>query len=175
MSVQLFITGGTLDKAYNQQSGELVFTKTHLRDILRQAKCTVEVDLQVIMLKDSLYMTQEDRQSILESCQNSLSQRIIITHGTDTMTETAKLLGSQITHKVVVLLGAMVPYTFSNSDALFNLGCAFSAVQLLPKGVYVTMNGNIFPYYAVEKNKEQGEFFGKSLCFENLCDARLCK
>ncbi len=156
--IRILVTGGTLDKEYNQLNGELVFTKTHLTDILRQAKCTATVSIETVMLKDSLFMADADRELILARAAAAPEDKIIITHGTDTMPETARLIGAANTGKTVVLLGAMIPYSFVNSDALFNLGCAFTAVQLLPPGAYITMNGKVFPWDNVRKNRDKGEF-----------------
>ncbi|MCK9241273.1 asparaginase domain-containing protein [Desulfocurvus sp.] len=156
--IRILVTGGTLDKEYNQLNGELVFTKTHLSDILVQAKCRAEAAIETVMLKDSLFMGDEDRQLILARVLAAPEDKIVITHGTDTMPETARVIGAADTGRTVVLLGAMVPYSFVNSDALFNLGCAFSAVQLLPPGAYITMNGKVFSWDNVRKNRERGEF-----------------
>lgn len=158
MGIRLLITGGTIDKEYNPITGELVFPQTHLPAILEQGRCKVGVEPETVMLKDSLHMNDNDRKQILEKCQSCKEDKIIITHGTDTMVETAQILGKSLKDKTVVLLGAMVPYTINNSDALFNLGCAIAAVQLLPKGVYITMNGKIFSWDNVRKNKNLGEF-----------------
>lgn len=156
--IRILVTGGTLDKEYNQLDGQLVFTKTHLQDILAQAKCTVDVAIETVMLKDSLHMVEEDRQLILDRCLAAPEDKILVTHGTDTMPETARVLARETNGKTIVLLGAMVPYSFVKSDALFNLGCAFTAVQLLETGAYITMNGKVFPSDNVRKNKEKGEF-----------------
>ncbi|WP_462327247.1 asparaginase domain-containing protein [Desulfobaculum sp.] len=156
--IRILVTGGTLDKEYNQLDGELVFTKTHIADILTQAKCTAEVTIETVMLKDSLHMVDADRQSILESIRRCPEDKVIVTHGTDTMPETAAVVGQAITDKTVVFVGAMVPYSFVNSDALFNLGCAFTAVQVLPRGSYITMNGKVFQWDNVRKNRQKGEF-----------------
>lgn len=156
--IRILATGGTLDKEYNQLDGELIFTETHLCEILAQAKCTADVEIETVMLKDSLHFNEEDRQRILARCRAAAESRIIVTHGTDTMDRTAHLLGREVSGKTVVLLGAMVPFSFVKSDALFNLGCAFSAVQLLPAGVWITMNGKVFAWDNVRKNKAKGEF-----------------
>jgi len=159
MAIRILITGGTIDKEYNQLNGELIFTKSHLPEMLKQAKCKVAIELETVVLKDSLYMDDSDREKILQRCKDCKEDKIVITHGTDTMIETAKVVGGgNIKNKTIVLLGAMVPYTFGNSDALFNLGCAIAAVQFLPKGVYITMNGKIFSWDNVRKNKKIGEF-----------------
>ena len=156
--IRILVTGGTLDKEYNQLNGELVFTKTHLTDILTQAKCTMPTAIETVMLKDSLFMAEEDRELILDRVRAAPEDKIVITHGTDTMPETARLIGKANTGKTVILLGAMIPYSFVNSDALFNLGCAFTAAQLLPPGAYITMNGKVFTSDNVRKNRDKGEF-----------------
>ena len=145
MSIRIIITGGTFDKHYDEIQGVLTFKDTHLPEILEHVRCTVEVKLELNQLIDSLEMRQANRLQILEAARRAAERRIIITHGTDTMTETAKVLGEAGLDKVVVLTGAMIPYTFKNSDALFNLGCSIVAVQLLPAGVYIAMNGRVFP------------------------------
>ncbi len=156
--VRILITGGTIDKEYNAVTGELIFTKSHLTNMLNQVRCRVEVLLEEIMLKDSLQMRSEDREEILKRCSGCEESKIIITHGTDTMVETARVLGKNLKGKTVVLVGAFIPYAFGASDALFNLGCAFSAVQILPEGVFITMNGKIFYWNHVRKNRASGEF-----------------
>lgn len=156
--IRILVTGGTLDKEYNQLDGELVFTKTHLLEILAQAKCTVDVAIETVMLKDSLHMVDADRELILARVLAAPEDKVLVTHGTDTMPETARVLGPRADGKTIVLLGAMVPYSFVNSDALFNLGCAFSAAQQLPPGAYITMNGKIFAWDNVRKNRQKGEF-----------------
>ena len=158
MIIKIFITGGTVDTKYNELNGKLIFTKSHLPEMLKQARCKVDIELETIILKDSNDMIDSDRKIILQNCKDCNEDKIIITHGTDTMPETAKVLGGNIKDKTIVLLGSMIPYSFGGSDALFNFGCAISAVQILPKGVYITMNGRIFPYDNVRKNKEIGEF-----------------
>jgi L-asparaginase len=156
--IRVLITGGTIDKEYNPVTGELTFAKSHLTNMLSQVRCRVKVVIEEIMLKDSLQMRSEDREEILEKCVACPENGIIITHGTDTMVETARVLGKSLKGKTVVLVGALIPYAFGASDALFNLGCAFSAVQTLPGGVYITMNGKIFSWGHVRKNRESGEF-----------------
>ncbi len=156
--IRVLITGGTIDKEYNPVTGELTFAKSHLTNMLNQVRCRVKVVLEEIMLKDSLQMRSEDREGILKKCVDCPEDKIIITHGTDTMVETAGVLGKNVKGKTVVLVGALIPYAFGASDALFNLGCAFSGVQTLQDGVYITMNGKIFPWDHVRKNRESGEF-----------------
>ena len=156
--IRILVTGGTFDKEYNELNGELFFQSTHAGDMLRLGRCLLEVEIETLMMIDSLQMTDADRGHILERCRAVSEKRIVITHGTDTMAETAAVLGHGLTGKTVVLTGAMVPYIFSNSDAVFNLGCAVTAVQLLPHGVFITMNGRVFPWDRVRKNREQGVF-----------------
>ncbi|EMG36685.1 L-asparaginase/GlutRNAGln amidotransferase subunit D [Desulfocurvibacter africanus PCS] len=156
--IRFLITGGTIDKEYDAQSGNLVFSRTRLGDILTLARCRAEFVVEVVMLKDSLDMTMEDRLLIRERCLAAPESRIVITHGTDTMADTARVLGPAVTGKAVALVGAMIPYSFVHSDAGFNLGCAVTAVQCMPPGVYVTMNGRIFTWDNVRKNREIGEF-----------------
>lgn len=156
--IKLIITGGTLDKHYNELNGELDFPETQLPAMLKQARCTVEISMQQLMLKDSLEMTKADREQIKQNCITTGAQQIIITHGTDTMVDTAKHLAVAIQNKTIVLVGAMIPYTIQHSDALFNLGSAITAVQLLPAGIYISMNGQVFDWNKVVKNKQAGEF-----------------
>ena len=157
-TIRILITGGTIDKEYDPLTGELTFPKSHLSNMLNQVRCKVRFVLEEMMLKDSLEMKDGDREEILKKCAHCSENRIVITHGTDTMVETARLLGDKVKGKTVVLVGAMIPYAFGASDALFNLGCAFSAVQALQPGVYITMNGKIFLWNNVRKNRESGEF-----------------
>jgi len=157
-TIRILITGGTIDKEYDPLTGELTFPKSHLSNMLNQVKCKVRFVLEEVMLKDSLQMISEDRKEILKKCIECLENKIIVTHGTDTMVETARILGKHARGKTIVLVGAMIPYAFGASDALFNLGCAFSAAQALPQGVYITMNGKIFIWDNVRKNKESGDF-----------------
>jgi len=158
MKIRLFATGGTFDKEYNELKGNLEFKDTHLNEILKLGRCKVEVKVTTLMLMDSLDMTNSDRKVILENCKEAEEDRIVITHGTDTMAETAKLLGKSIKNKTIVLTGAMIPYKFGSSDGLFNLGAALAFAQSLPHGVYVAMNGRYFKYDNVRKNKTTGEF-----------------
>ncbi len=152
--IRLFITGGTFDKEYNESNGQLFFKDTHLRDMLRLGRNLVEVEVRTLMMVDSLEMDDEDRQLILNQCRKCERSRIIITHGTDTMEETAALLGKNITNKTIILTGAMVPYAFGSSDGLFNMGSAMAFVQSLPHGVYIAMNGRFFNWDNVRKNKQ---------------------
>ena len=158
MSIRIIITGGTFDKHYDELHGELTFKNTHLPEILSFVRCTVPIELEINQLIDSLDMQLPNRMRILQSCRIAPEDRIIITHGTDTMVETAKLLGETGIEKTIILTGSMVPYAFTNSDAVFNLGCSIIGVQLLPAGVYLAMNGKIFPWNKVRKNKKTGFF-----------------
>jgi L-asparaginase len=157
-AIRVLITGGTIDKEYNPLTGELTLSKSHLSNMLNQVRCKISFILEEVMLKDSLQMMSEDREEISKRCIDCPETKIIVTHGTDTMVETARVLGGKVRRKTVVLAGAMTPYAFGASDALFNLGCAFTAVQALKKGVYITMNGKIFHWDNVRKNKASGEF-----------------
>ena len=158
MSIRIFITGGTFDKEYNELTGQLYFKDSHLPEMLELGRNLVTVETRTLMMVDSLEMTGDDRNLIAEHCIKSPEDKIIITHGTDTMSETAALLASRISNKTIVLTGAMIPYKFGSSDGLFNLGSALAFVQTLPKGVYVVMNGKYFTAGNVKKNKETGEF-----------------
>ncbi len=158
MSIRIFITGGTFDKEYNELNGQLYFKDTHINELLKLGRCRVDVDIRTLMMLDSLEMTDDDRQLIARQCQNSDEDKIIITHGTDTMAETAAVLAKEISDKTIVLTGAMIPYKFGSSDGLFNLGSALAFVQALPKGVYVAMNGRYFTWDNVRKNKQTGGF-----------------
>jgi L-asparaginase len=157
--IRLLVTGGTIDKSYCPVEGALSFSRTHVLAMLKQARVTLPEDkIQTLLLKDSLDLTEADREVICQAAVAALESKLIVTHGTDTMVQTAARLAARQIPKTIVLVGALVPYTFSNSDGLFNLGLAFGAVQLLPTGVYVAMNGRIFPWNAVRKNTAQGVF-----------------
>ncbi len=156
--VRIIITGGTFDKRYDPLQGELGFSDTHLPEIIQSSRCSIPVTLEILQLKDSLYMTDDDRNSVLQACIHAPEQHIIITHGTDTMTDTAKLLGANITEKYIVLTGAMVPYSIIGSDAVFNLGASMTAVQQCSPGVHICMNGRVFSHTSVRKNHQLGIF-----------------
>jgi L-asparaginase len=158
MKIKLIITGGTIDKSYNMNNGELHFVDSHIPSMLTEARCKADFELDKILLKDSLNMDDSDRQKILDAVQNSAQSRIIVTHGTDTMVQTAQLLAQQVENKTVVFTGAMIPYVFDKSDSLFNLGTAFAAVQCLSAGIYITMNGRVFNANNVIKNLQEGVF-----------------
>ena len=158
MVIRILVTGGTFDKDYNERTGQLYFKDTHLAEMLQLGRSRVEVTIRTVMMIDSLEMTEADRALIVQNCIQSEEDRIVITHGTDTMTETAAAVAREVSGKIVVLTGAMVPYAFGSSDGLFNLGSALSFVQVLPPGVYIAMNGKCFPWNRVRKNRERGEF-----------------
>ena len=158
MSITVFVTGGTFDKEYNEITGELYFKDSHVREILDLGRSLLEVDVKKLMLVDSLNMADNDRVKIARHCISAKSKRILITHGTDTMKDTAKVLANQSINKTIVLTGAMIPYKFGSSDGLFNLGCALAFVQVLSHGVYIAMNGRYFRWNEVQKNKESGKF-----------------
>lgn len=158
MKLKIFATGGTFDKIYNEFDGSLIFKETHLNKMLNESKNKVDVDIETIMLIDSLYMEDHHRQEILNKCKSCQENRIVITHGTDKLVETAQLLGKEIKDKTIVLTGSLIPYSFVKSDAHFNLGCVMAFAQTLSKGVYITMHGKIFSYDNVKKNKETNEF-----------------
>jgi L-asparaginase len=158
MSVRVFVTGGTFDKEYDELSGRLYFQKTHVDEMLRRGRCGLDVDVETLMMVDSLDMTDEQRAIIVRACRDCDEDQIVITHGTDTMVETARAIADGVADKTVVLTGAMVPYAFGSSDGLFNLGSALSFVQSLPAGVYIAMNGKSFSWDDVRKNREAGVF-----------------
>lgn len=158
MTIRVYVTGGTFDKEYNELNGELYFKDTHLREMLRLGRCNLDLELRTLMMIDSTEMNDVDRDMILKSCAESSTDRIVITHGTDTMATTARFLGERVKDKTIVLTGAMVPYTFGSSDGLFNLGSALAFVQTLPPGVYVAMNGRCFNWDNVRKNRATGLF-----------------
>jgi len=156
--IRILVTGGTFDKEYNELTGELFFQHTHVSDMLRLGRCQLDVEIETLMMIDSLQMTDAGRAHILARCQAAPENRIVITHGTDTMELTAAILGPHLAGKTVVLTGAMIPYTFGSSDGIFNLGTALAFVQTLPSGVYISMNGRHFHWNAVHKNRALGVF-----------------
>lgn len=158
MAIRIFITGGTFDKEYNELNGQLFFKDTHLSDLLDMGRNKAMVEIRTLMMVDSLEMTEEDRELIVRQCINCEETQIVITHGTDTMEVTAKILGQKIKDKTIVLTGAMIPIKFGSSDGLFNVGSALAFAQSLPVGVYVAMNGRYFNWYNVTKNKQTGVF-----------------
>ncbi len=156
--IRVFVTGGTFDKEYDERTGQLFFKDTHIRDMLKLGRCLVEVEVRTLMMVDSLDMDDDDRQVILSQCRKCPHERIVVTHGTDTMEQTARLLGAEIRGKTIVLTGAMIPYAFGSSDGLFNLGSALAFAQGLPHGVYIAMNGRCFTWDNVRKNRDMGVF-----------------
>lgn len=158
MSIRVFVTGGTFDKEYDELRGELYFKDTHLPEMMRQARCVLDLEIRTLMMIDSLAMTDADRALIADNCRRCPEDRIVITHGTDTMADTARVLAESVEGKTIVLTGAMIPYAFGSSDGLFNMGSALSFAQVLPHGVYVAMNGRWFPWDDVRKNRETGRF-----------------
>lgn len=158
MKIAILATGGTFDKEYNEIDGDLYFKKPHIQEMLSIGRCRLQTRLQVVMMKDSLQMTEDDRRQILAACLSCAESRIVITHGTDTMEDTARFLAGKVREKTVVLTGAMIPYTFGSSDGMFNLGSALSFVQILPSGVFVAMNGRVFNPHQVHKDRKRGVF-----------------
>lgn len=158
MAIRILVTGGTFDKEYNEITGELFFKDTHLSEMLKLGRCRVEVDIRTLMMIDSLEMTEQDRAVIADNCNRADESKIIITHGTDTMADTARYLADKVMGKTIVITGAMIPYKFGSSDGLFNLGSAMAFVQSLPHGVYVAMNGKYFNWDNVRKNRKTGQF-----------------
>ena len=154
--IRIFVTGGTFDKTYDEIIGRLTFAETHLPEMLRLGRSRVPVAVSTLMMVDSLEMTSTQRAGIVRQCVDAAETCIVITHGTDTMVETAAALAHGVTGKTIVLTGAMIPYAFGSSDGLFNLGSALSFVQLLPPGVYIAMNGRHFRWDRVRKNRETG-------------------
>ncbi len=156
--IRVFITGGTFDKTYDEIAGRLSFGDTHLPEMLRLGRARVPVSIRTLMMVDSLDMSDADRDVIVANCAQAEESHIVITHGTDTMVETAAALAGKVASKTVVLTGAMIPYAFGSSDGLFNLGSALSLVQVLPPGVYIAMNGRHFRWDEVRKNRASGVF-----------------
>ena len=156
--IRIFITGGTFDKVYDELNGRLYFKDSHLPEMLKLGRCGLPVTIRTLMMVDSLEMTTADRTLIVEQCRQAPEKRIVITHGTDTMAETARWLDAVIPDKTVVLTGAMIPYEFGSSDGLFNLGSALAFAQTQPPGVYIAMNGQCFPARNVRKNQQTGIF-----------------
>lgn len=156
--IRILVTGGTFDKEYDELTGRLFFHDTHVPEMLARGRSRLDVRVETLMMVDSLDMTGDDRRRIVERCRSSPEDRLVITHGTDTMAETARALVEAATGKIVVLTGAMIPYAFGSSDGLFNLGSALSFAQALPPGVYVAMNGRVFSGDRVRKNREGGIF-----------------
>jgi L-asparaginase len=157
-TIRIFVTGGTFDKEYDEIRGELSFADTHLPELLRQGRCALDVEIRTLMMIDSLQMSDADRALVTYNVVSCPEERVVITHGTDTMVETARVLARDVHGKTIVLTGAMIPFAFGSSDGLFNLGSALSFVQVLPAGVYIAMNGRYFNWDRVRKNRETGRF-----------------
>ena len=156
--ITILVTGGTFDKEYNEIKGKLYFNESHIKEMLDLGRCKIPVTIKNLMLKDSLDMVDIDRKLILDACMQTEINKIVITHGTDTMTVTAKFLAQNIKNKTIIFTGAMIPYKFGSSDGLFNLGSALTAAQTLGPGVYIAINGNIFQWDKVIKNRKKGIF-----------------
>ena len=156
--IKIFATGGTFDKEYNEINGKLFFKETHLSELLKLGRSQLNVKIETLMMVDSLAMTQSEKDYIVEKCKSEKTDRIIITHGTDTMIDTAKLIAQTIKNKTIILTGAMIPIKFGSSDGLFNIGSALSFIQVIEPGVYITMNGRYFDWNNVRKNKKLGVF-----------------
>jgi L-asparaginase len=158
MTLRIFVCGGTFDKQYDEITGRLYFKATHVPEMLRLGRSRVDLEVETLMMIDSLEMTDEHRSIIVNRCRRCEEARIVITHGTDTMVETAATLAREVGNKTIVLTGAMIPYAFGSSDGLFNLGSALSFAQTLSQGVYVAMNGTAFAWNRVRKNRQSGVF-----------------
>lgn len=158
ISIAVFVTGGTFDKEYDELSGTLFFKNSHVKEMLALGRSLVSTRVETLMMKDSLVMTDADRDLIATKCKSATEKNIVITHGTDTMENTARYLAPRVSNKTIIITGAMVPYKFGSSDGQFNLGSALAYAQLLPAGVYVAMNGRFFEWDNVRKNKKAGYF-----------------
>jgi L-asparaginase len=159
MTIRILVTGGTFDKRYDELTGRLFFRDTHVGEMLERGRCRLDVEVETVMMIDSLELDDRGRAAIVDRCRASYEQAIVITHGTDTMVETARAIAAaQLNDRTIVLTGAMIPFAFGSSDGLFNLGSALSFAQVLTPGVYVAMNGQYFPWDRVRKNRESGIF-----------------
>jgi len=156
--LRILVTGGTFDKDYHELEGRLFFRETHVQEMLRLGRSRLAISIETLMLIDSLEMTDAQRGQILAACREASEERIVVTHGTDTMEHTARAIGASSLQKTIVLTGAMVPYTFGSSDGLFNLGSALAFAQSLPFGTYVAMNGRCLRWDRVHKNRSTGVF-----------------
>ncbi|MCW5924336.1 MAG: asparaginase [Saprospiraceae bacterium] len=158
--IQVFVTGGTFDKEYNYLTGELYFKDTHLKEMFERGRCEVKIDIKTLMMIDSLEMGDDELSIIVYNCRKTDANRVLLTHGTDRMVDTARVLAeANIAGKTIVLTGAMIPYAFgTSSDGFFNLGSALAFVQVLPPGVYIVMNGRYFHWDRVRKNRQTGNF-----------------
>jgi len=158
MSIRILVTGGTFDKEYDMINGKLHFEETHVPEMLKLGRCTLNVEIRTVMMIDSLEMTDADRELLLHNCKAAPEDKILITHGTDTMAQTAAYLAKEQLDKTIVITGAMIPYKFGSSDGFFNLGAAMAFLQTLPTGVYVAMNGRYYHWDMLVKNKKTGYF-----------------
>lgn len=158
MAIRILVTGGTFDKEYNELNGTLFFKDSHLAEMLKLGRCRTDIEIRTVMMVDSLNLTDAEREMIAFHCKQCEGDKIVITHGTDTMVETARVIAEKKLEKTIVLTGAMIPYKFGSSDGLFNLGAAIAFVQTLPHGVYISMNGRIFNWDNCRKNRRIGEF-----------------
>jgi len=159
MRIRILVTGGTFDKQYDELTGRLFFRDTHVQEMLGRGRCRLDVAIETVMMVDSLELDDAGRGQIVERCRSTAERAIIVTHGTDTMVDTARAIAeANLSDRTVVLTGAMVPYAFGSSDGLFNLGSALSFVQVLAPGVYVAMNGQYFAWDKVRKNRASGVF-----------------
>ena len=156
--IRILVTGGTFDKEYDELGGRLFFRETHVPEMLRLGRSRLDVSVETVMMMDSLEMDEAGRQAIVARCAAASERAVLVTHGTDTMVDTAQALAAASLEKTIVLTGAMVPYAFGSSDGLFNLGSALSFVQVLPRGVYIAMNGQYFRWDRVRKNRTTGHF-----------------
>ena len=161
--IKIFITGGTFDKEYNELTGKLYFKNSHMYELLELGRCRLDVDIETLMMVDSIEMSKTERNYIIQKCIKEPINKIIITHGTDTMVKTARILADAVNDKTIVLTGAMIPVRFGSSDGLLNMGSSLSFVQVLSPGVYIAMNGQIFNQENVRKNKKLGIFEGTEL------------
>ena len=158
MPIRILVTGGTFDKDYDEITGQLYFNDSHVKEILELGRSRLDVKIKTLMLIDSLDMSDANRSLILENCKAVDEDQVVITHGTDTMTETARVVAKEKLNKTIVFTGAMIPYKFGSSDGLFNFGGALALAQTLPYGVYIVMNGRCFEWDRVKKNKKTGVF-----------------
>lgn len=156
--IRIFATGGTFDKEYDMINGRLYFNQTNIDEMLQKGRCTMPYTIETLMMIDSLEMNDTDREKILSHCKSIVEDKILITHGTDTITETAAYIAKEKLNKTIVFTGALIPYSLGSSDGMFNLGSAFAFVQTLPIGVYIVMNGKYFLWNEVQKNRATGYF-----------------
>jgi L-asparaginase len=156
--IKILVTGGTIDLSYDNVHGGVKFDKTHIDEILKNGNCKADYQIKTLMFKYSDFLSDKDRNLILMECKTCKERKIIITHGTNELVKTAKFLAKSIKNKTIILIGSMTPYTFVNSDAEFNVGFAMSSVQLLKNGIYIAMNGKVFNWDNVKKDKKKGEF-----------------